>query len=802
MIDPPSRHRKKPIAATNAASTSRNLKLICRFNGSFQIIESQQSFKNVRYIGGETRIISVDRRSINFSKLCFRISQMCPNVRSFSLKYHLPSISRSGLGSECVINGNSKGKDLSPLVSISSDDDVFCMITEYDKLELYGKQNVRLWIYVLSSSSDSISGNQCDYMRHKLFLAKQCPLGPRNGNSYTNCVGNVDDLRVNLMCDRVDYGNENMNSREDCLAWSMGCYRNGIRNQRVYSYRNSNHHYYNHHQSGRLDGRVVSAGKCHHGLKPKPNISKQGQSLRSYFCSNSKRSLGNSREKSGSDVSLFENLAYFSASCGADAGNQHLLSCNSVEGPSSVVENMECQQDLLTGSPYKPHEVSLHSDSENNYAASVSDKLTFGHQNVVSNSSNGPSVECNKELIDNGEGTNLLSHLKNDTHNLKIGVASSLELLDNLSLSSKEVKPSAPTVVIGDVLSSLLKPKSEHLDILDGNISAGYKAGKLGVVKSNPYALHATEVEKAETKEEIKRPSVMDVISDDLATGQLQAIRNSDLEHIKELGSGTYGTVYHGKWKGSDVAIKRIKPSCFIEDSSAKDRLVIDFWKEAHILAQLHHPNIVAFYGVVTDGPAKSLGTVTEYMVNGSLKQVLRRKDRTIDRRKRIILAMDAAFGMEYLHEKNIVHFDLKSPNLLVNMRDPQKPVCKIGDLGLSKIKKRTLVSGGVRGTIPWMAPELLNSKNKLVTEKVDVYSFGIIMWELLTGEEPYAQLRSEEIIAGIIKGSLRPEIPSWCEPAWRSLMERCWSSDPGCRPAFLEIAKELRGMSAAMNIK
>ncbi|KMT02929.1 hypothetical protein BVRB_8g195050 [Beta vulgaris subsp. vulgaris] len=96
------------------------------------------------------------------------------------------------------------------------------------------------------------------------------------------------------------------------------------------------------------------------------------------------------------------------------------------------------------------------------------------------------------------------------------------------------------------------------------------------------------------------------------------------------------------------------------------------------MLSQLHHPNIVAFYGVVTDGPIETLATVNEYMINGSLKQVLQRKDRTIDRRKRLIIAMDAAFGMEYLHEKNIVHFDLKSHNLLVNMRDLQRPVCKI----------------------------------------------------------------------------------------------------------------------------
>ncbi|XP_076916057.1 uncharacterized protein LOC143575623 [Bidens hawaiensis] len=282
----------------------------------------------------------------------------------------------------------------------------------------------------------------------------------------------------------------------------------------------------------------------------------------------------------------------------------------------------------------------------------------------------------------------------------------------------------------------------------------------------------------------------------------LQTIKNDDLEEIRQLGSGTYGAVYHGKWKGSDVAIKRIKASCFSGKPAERERMIADFWKEALMLSSLHHPNVVSFYGIVRDGPDGSLATVTEYMINGSLKQFLKKKDRTIDRRKRLIIAMDTAFGMEYLHARNVVHFDLKCENLLVNMRDPHRPICKIGDLGLSKVKQHTMVSGGVRGTLPWMAPELLSGKNHMVTEKIDVYSFGMVMWELLTGDEPYTNMHCANVIGGIVNNMLRPTIPTWCDPEWKSLMQSCWSADPQDRPSFLEVSRKLRTMAAAINVK
>lgn len=82
---------------------------------------------------------------------------------------------------------------------------------------------------------------------------------------------------------------------------------------------------------------------------------------------------------------------------------------------------------------------------------------------------------------------------------------------------------------------------------------------------------------------------------------------------------------------------------------------------------------------------------------------------------------------------------------------------------------------------------------------QVDVFSFGIVLWELLTGEEPYRDMHHGAIIGGIVNNTLRPTIPAWCDPAWRALMERCWAQDQKARPSFKEISDELRAMYAQL---
>lgn len=460
-----------------------------------------------------------------------------------------------------------------------------------------------------------------------------------------------------------------------------------------------------------------------------------------------------------------------------DTGLQHPTQVNSTDLHSSSVHVDACQgahldKNVLTKST---REASLKQEG----CLLVDDFLNYPYQKVDKFAPSGCSYE--KSNIENIMLVHSKSHNKsNEQSQLKSGVIVE-DVMDGMPPGMKSLSSIVPHVVAA-TSSEILSPSATEADS--------------SVLES--------ESEDAKVDDGDKDDSISDAVIAEIEAGiyGLQIIKNSDLEELRELGSGTYGTVYHGKWRGTDVAIKRIKKSCFAGRSSEQERLTKDFWREAQILSNLHHPNVLAFYGVVPDGAGGTLATVTEFMVNGSLRHVLVKKDRLLDRRKKLIIAMDAAFGMEYLHSKNIVHFDLKCDNLLVNLRDPQRPICKVGDFGLSRIKRNTLVSGGVRGTLPWMAPELLNGSSSRVSEKVDVFSFGIAMWEILTGEEPYANLHCGAIIGGILKNTLRPPIPERCNTDWRKLMEQCWSPDPESRPSFTEVTSRLRSMSAAIQAK
>ena len=161
-------------------------------------------------------------------------------------------------------------------------------------------------------------------------------------------------------------------------------------------------------------------------------------------------------------------------------------------------------------------------------------------------------------------------------------------------------------------------------------------------------------------------------------------------------------------------------------------------------------------------------------------------------------LAIDAARGMTFLHAADVVHRDLKSANLLVTSGFS----VKVADFGLARVKARATTMTGQMGTMQWMAPEVLS--NCRYTEKADVYSFGVILWELVTRACPYEAETEGQIQAAmaVLKDGLRPRVPSTAEmqpvrfpTPYVQLMEQCWAQDAAARPPFAEVLGSLEGM-------
>jgi serine/threonine protein kinase len=266
----------------------------------------------------------------------------------------------------------------------------------------------------------------------------------------------------------------------------------------------------------------------------------------------------------------------------------------------------------------------------------------------------------------------------------------------------------------------------------------------------------------------------------------------SDVKVLAKIGEGAFGEVslatvpIFGK-----VAVKWLKPKKLTTHNQA-------FWQEAELLGTLNHPHVIRFFGVVVESPSSQqvVGIITEYLASGSLSALLHSAEGQppLPMRQRAELALGAANGMSYLHELRVVHFDLKPDNLLVDgdLSSAHASV-KVADFGLSKHKYTSYVTGcrDLRGTLPYMAPELISDPDH-VTEKADVWSMGIVLWELVARQVPYADLSPQQIVAGLMKGCLRPKIPEWVEDEWRLLIESCLDFNPQARPSFRELSSKL----------
>uniref|UniRef100_A0A8P4FZF0 Mitogen-activated protein kinase kinase kinase n=1 Tax=Dicentrarchus labrax TaxID=13489 RepID=A0A8P4FZF0_DICLA len=246
-----------------------------------------------------------------------------------------------------------------------------------------------------------------------------------------------------------------------------------------------------------------------------------------------------------------------------------------------------------------------------------------------------------------------------------------------------------------------------------------------------------------------------------------------EISDLQWVGSGAQGAVFLGKFHGEDVAVKKVRD---IKETEIKH------------LRKLKHPNIITFKGVCTQAPCYCI--LMEYCAQGQLYEVLR-AGRKITPSLLVDWSMGIAGGMNYLHLHKIIHRDLKSPNMLITHDD----LVKISDFGTSKELSDKSTKMSFAGTVAWMAPEVI--RNEPVSEKVDIWSFGVVLWEMLTGEIPYKDVDSSAIIWGVGNNSLQLPVPESCPDGFKILLRQCWNCKPRNRPSFRQILLHLDIASA-----
>ncbi|KAJ6978726.1 serine/threonine/tyrosine-protein kinase HT1 isoform X3 [Populus alba] len=196
-----------------------------------------------------------------------------------------------------------------------------------------------------------------------------------------------------------------------------------------------------------------------------------------------------------------------------------------------------------------------------------------------------------------------------------------------------------------------------------------------------------------------------------------------------KFASGAHSRIYRGIYKQRAVAVKMVRiPN---QNEETKTLLEQEFKCEVALLSRLFHPNIVQFIAACKKPPVYCI--ITEYMSQGTLRMYLNKKEPySLSTETILRLALDISRGMEYLHSQGVIHRDLKSNNLLLN--DEMR--VKVADFGTSCLETQCQETKGNKGTYRWMAPEMI--KEKHCSRKVDVYSFGIVLWELTTALLPF----------------------------------------------------------------
>jgi len=266
-----------------------------------------------------------------------------------------------------------------------------------------------------------------------------------------------------------------------------------------------------------------------------------------------------------------------------------------------------------------------------------------------------------------------------------------------------------------------------------------------------------------------------------------------DLELSESIGKGVTAEVFRGECRGHVVAIKQLKMQ------SVNTR---SFTREIGIMSQIDHPNIVKLLGIVLS--SQPFHIVMEYCSGGNAFDLLHNQPEIeLTWPQMLRMSKHCAVAMDYLHKfsPQIIHRDLKSLNLLLEKPVASSmdiPLLKVTDFGLARMMEVSVTESNLTsgvGTPYWMAPEVF--AGSAYNEKVDVYSFGMVLFEILARRIPLEEIPPNEVRNAVLQGqtpNLRA-IPKECPKCLLDLLKQCWAKIAAQRPAFGSIVNTIKSI-------
>ncbi|KAF0467211.1 kinase-like protein [Gigaspora margarita] len=273
--------------------------------------------------------------------------------------------------------------------------------------------------------------------------------------------------------------------------------------------------------------------------------------------------------------------------------------------------------------------------------------------------------------------------------------------------------------------------------------------------------------------------------------GYIKSYDYSEFSVHKPIGQGAFGIVYKAKWKdyGLTIALKQLNII------SMEEKTIQRFAKELKNLRKVcEHPNIIKFYGVTRDRGFYNM--VLQLANNGDLREYLKINFSKLEWTDKLRMAREISDGLEFLHKNDIIHRDLHSKNILVH-----EGKLMIADFGFSKDETSKTSNASVHGMQAYIDPQCFKSESYRRSKKSDIYSLGVILWEISSGRPPFQSLAKIPygIIFHVSEGGR--EIPIEDTPSsYIQLYKRCWNYDPNQRPELEEISRKLMDLSENEN--